>query len=662
MLFALLFWGALFQALSQGGRAWVWPCLLEVLLGLSHGHTLLVAGFSALLMPLFFAQRRLALLTVLKVHLVAFLLLGFWLLPLIEYMPLTIPNDTSEWAKNLNTYLPRSMLPLLAGLPFLLYSLSTSQSGQSGVRFMALTALLSAAAYTAGSYLGLADIRFFPFVHLCTAIALGAATGSFLYRWGPSAAIWVSFLLMPLLLHYWLPGMDRIASWAHWNMEGYESKAMWPHYEALAKHLEGDISEPRVIFEHDPDNNDVGSTRALEALPLFGSRPVLEGLYMESAITGPFIYQMQAEISERPSSPLSRYPSVKGTSAKLADRLASFYTDTVVVRSEPSISLLSRNPDFEKTGTFGPLTVFQLHTPPALVTPITQAIALPDSEDWLQTAFEHYILYPDKSGRVVYGLDASEVVPGRGSQGPAKLEVVDFKAESLVFETDRPGSPHLIKVAYHPAWQALGGEKIYKAGPAFMMVIPDKNRVELHFGKTPGQTLGLWLSVAGLLLLLIDPIRFAGLDSSTGRMGFFSTAGVISLTIVVIAYYHPSRTYALGHDFFAAAQFAKAATQFELALERRQVKAHRAEALFWSARSRQLANQPDLAIAHFSALVDEHPASFWAPESLYRLAKIHGDRKEATQASRYSHRLINHYPGNPWSLRWHPDNSSNSSM
>jgi hypothetical protein len=74
--------------------------------------------------------------------------------------------------------------------------------------------------------------------------------------------------------------------------------------------MSGNLWSPRLAFEHDPDNNDIGSTRVLEALPMFlNHRPVLEGLYMETALLGLAIYQLQSEISVRPSSPLVRFPS-----------------------------------------------------------------------------------------------------------------------------------------------------------------------------------------------------------------------------------------------------------------------------------------------------------------------------------------------------------------
>ena len=49
----------------------------------------------------------------------------------------------------------------------------------------------------------------------------------------------------------------------------------------------------------------------------------------------------------------------------------------------------------------------------------------------------------------------------------------------------KPGYPILVRISYHPRWQALTGEKVWIAGPTFMLVFPKGDRVELVFGDSP---------------------------------------------------------------------------------------------------------------------------------------------------------------------------------
>jgi tetratricopeptide (TPR) repeat protein len=652
LLFTVLFWGSLARSLRLGGRSWIAPALLEVLVGLSHGYPLLVAGFGALLAPLFVTHRGRALFCVLKIHLAAFLVLGFWLLPLLENLPETIPNDTATWIKNLDAFVPAALRPLLLGLPLLAYGVARRDAGTAGLRFLVLVALLALLGYCAAWRVGLADIRFFPLVQLTLAIALGGATGLFLQRWGDRAALWAAAIAAPLLVNVWLDGMTRVEQWSRWNLEGFENKAMWPHYRALADHLAGELGEARVIFEHDPANADIGSTRALEALPLFGSRPVLEGLYMESAISGPFIYQLQAELSARPSSPLSRFPAVKGTRADIADRLADFYVDTVVVRSRESVAALDNHPRFTRSGQFGPLVVYRSEQPTQLVSPAGEIESLPEA-GWLEAAYERYILPVPGRATAVFGsgeLPAAAAVHPAGDP-PARVVVLEAGRHRLHFTTTHPGRPHLVRMSFHPAWRSAGGERLYRAEPAFMMIVPEREDVVLHFVDTRAQHLGRWFTAAGILLLLLNPLPVAGLAGAAGRGTTLVLAGLLLGGVLLAAYLHPNRSYNQAHALFASGGYAASAERFEAAVERRRAGAHRAEALFWAARSYQLAGEPEQADRLYARLVRTYPASYWAPESLYRRVALLRQAGRPAASAQPAQALLDHFPRSVWADR-----------
>lgn len=661
LLFTLLFWGSLVWALRAGGRAWIVPALLEVCIGLSHGYTLLIAGFSVLMLPLFYQDRFKALVLILKIHLAAFLLLGFWLLPLLENLPYTIPNDTSAWVKTFATFIPDSMLPMLAGVPFLLVTLMRRQEGAAAIRFLLLTAVLALFAFFGAYVVGLADIRFFPFVQLTLAIVLGASIGMVLNRWGQDVANWCFAFVALILVNVWLGDMDRIEQWSQWNLEGYENKAMWRHYRDLAEHLKGDVSQPRVIFEHYPGNNDIGSTRAMEALPLFGSRPVLEGLYMEASVSGPFIYQLQAEISNQPSSPLSRYPSIKGIQHDLADRLLDFYVDTVVVRSRGSINMLTAHPRFEQSGSFGPFVVFKLTEAPRLIEVEKNIKAIASDDDWLLSSYRRYLIEQPGASRAVFGLESIPEADVEVSESGAEVIILEFSDEMIRFQTDRPNEPHLVRISYHPAWKSSGDEPIYKAGPSFMLLFPGSEQVELRFADTRGQTIGRWFTLAGLLLLLVNPLRIRRVTLDADRHGWL-VAGIALLSISAVAYYyHPGRSYMAAHDLYSQKAYMHAADKFDEAEQYRRVGVQKAEALFWAAKSYESADQDQQAKERYSKLVELYPESYWVAESLYRLARKYTEEGNEERAHEYSHMLQTRYPKNRWAKQLKNSEPSSSS-
>ena len=67
--------------------------------------------------------------------------------------------------------------------------------------------------------------------------------------------------------------------------------------------LYGGAQSPRVVYEHSVLHDKVGTIRAYEALPLFSCRPTLEGAFMQSSPTSPFIFYIQSELTETLSCP-----------------------------------------------------------------------------------------------------------------------------------------------------------------------------------------------------------------------------------------------------------------------------------------------------------------------------------------------------------------------
>jgi hypothetical protein len=660
ILLAVVFWGALAVALRNGGRWWLLAGVLEALVALSHGYALLVAGFGAFLYLLVSGDVRRHLRIILQVHVLAFLLIGFWLMPLMENLPWTIPNDSATAIENWQTLWPASLWPLALGwLPLALMLARPGGHWPYGIAFLTGICMLGLLGFVAGGRFGLADLRFFPYAQWALAVASAAALGWLFQQKVPSAALPLALVCLMALGAWWEPRMERIEGWSQWNLAGYEGKTTWPHYQATALTNAGPLEGPRLVFEHDPANTDLGSTRALEALPMFGSRPALEGLYMESATTGPFIYQLQAEISEQPSSPLNRFPSSTRSVDDAVGHLNELYVDRVILRSPRKQAQFAADPRFRLVARHGPLQTYELKE---LRTGLVDVVATPvvarGREDWLRHAFRRFLVDYPYAEREVYLAQGQSLPAPAGGAGTGRAALRSFSRERLVFETDSPGQPHLIRMTYHPRWSSTGGEPIFLVEPSFMLVYPRGPSVELVYGWGWGNWLGTALSASGLILLasgglprspLNPPVVAAVLTVHRRRFSGFLLAA--SLLILAGWWMDPERVYQRGHLRYNAGDQPGAAALFDQAFGDRRGPAQRSEALFWAARSLQLAGELEDAGGRYARLTSEFPESYWYPESMFRLIEIHLQRGERGAAAALHAGLAEAVPDNDWTRK-----------
>ncbi|MCX7171653.1 MAG: 6-pyruvoyl-tetrahydropterin synthase-related protein, partial [Proteobacteria bacterium] len=410
LLFAVLAMLAWCRALHLG-RGWLWAALLEAACGFSHGFPLLVVGFSTafLLLDGDSLRRgwRRSLGLLLRGHLLAFCLLGGWLWPMLEMHSLTIPNDAAFAITGWRDLVPGALWPSLGGgilgllaLLFPVVRQSWRAEQLHALRYFATGAGLAAVAFIAGDQLGLADIRFFPLVWLLGAIICGWLFGqtltvlaTLLGRADPRRTGLCQGLLAAasgLALLGWLgPQIQAAPDWSLWNHSGLEAKPQWHNLSRIVPAMRGDLWSPRLLFEHDPANNDIGSTRTLEALPLFlNHRPVLEGLYMESALLGPAVYQLQSEVSARPSSPLVRFPSGSLDATFAARHMNFLHADSVLLRSDAAKAALAASGLFEPVAEAPPFALYRLKQFDShLAEVVTRPLRIRPTRDWMQDAF-----------------------------------------------------------------------------------------------------------------------------------------------------------------------------------------------------------------------------------------------------------------------------------
>jgi hypothetical protein len=619
-------------------------------------------------------------------HLLAFALLGGWLWPMMEMHSLTIPNDGASQITSWVDLLPETLWPVawagVVGLGMLVFPSvrrGWSEGQRRAVCYFISGAGLAAVAFVAGDQLGLADVRFFPIVWLLGSIACGWLLGQALASFGTISngrASLVSSLYRVLFVaaaslfmlgwfgqHIW-----KAPDWGLWNHSGLQAKPQWNNLSKLFPAMKGNLWSPRLLFEHDPANNDLGSTRSLEALPMFlNHRPVLEGLYMESALLGPAVYQLQSEVSTHPSSPLVRFPSGSLDPQFAALHMNFMHADTVLLRSVDAKHAMEASGLFDKIAESPPYALYRLKQFDShLAQVVTQPLQSRPAKDWMQDGFAWYRTRSRFNAYLpVYGNGKSGagVVPKQDSKTTAFSPVREksLSRNELVFETDAIGKAHLIKVAYHPRWHLESKGTLQIAGPGFMLVTPEEKEIRLVYGHTLIGKLGIASTTIALLIAAF--LIWRGVASPTvpvaqntavpalrfwlailGGWAFLAAAGIYFRT------HSPEPIYSHAWEFMSASQYKEAAPFFLEAYQLRRPPAKKEEALFWYAKSSELAGQREIAKTRYRELF-EHFHGYWVPESLSTYIQLEWQDGHRAEVEPLVKRLREEYPNNQWTLR-----------
>ncbi|NEX64585.1 6-pyruvoyl-tetrahydropterin synthase-related protein [Noviherbaspirillum galbum] len=671
MLFSVLTLALWFRA-ARDGRGWVWAGVFEALTGLCHGYALLMVGFGSLLLLIGMQDRKRAFLSLAKGHILAFSLLGGWLWPLLEMHAYTIPNDGVTPVNSVRELLPQSLWPLYgaAGTVMLAGAFPSVRTYCHSARievvlFFLTVATLALFAWSGANRIGLADLRFFPYVWLLTAIAVGWLIGMTFQSFHFPARVLMTLALLAGTLAWTAPRIQVAPQWAQWNFSGLEVKPQWQVLTTLFPTLSGSMTSPRLLFEHDADNHDLGSTRVLESLPLFlGGRPVLEGLYMESSLLASAIYQLQAEVSASPSSPLTRFPS-GGLDPELAARhMTMLNADEVLLRSETARKALLASGWFDVIAEQPPFSVLRLRQADnRLVDASAHPWKIKSRDGWMVDSFRWF-----RSRRrlaeewPVYANPAQPDTAFKSlAASPAHISEFSLSRRSLSFVTDSPKRPHLIRMAFHPRWQLATAGDVYLAAPGFLLVVPQEKQVRLVYGETAVDHAGRIASALACLFVVAYGVRHRRASAGTGKptcrplerqKTIWWLAGIASMLVgaALLAGTSAEHAYQLGWQAMTDSQYAAAAHYFLDAEKRRNSPAAQEESLFWAARATELRGNLSEAADLYLKLVQAYDG-YWVPESLYCLVKLRGKLGDAVTAGLAKDRLLNDYPYSDWATK-----------
>lgn len=388
------------------------------------------------------------------------------------------------------------------------------------------------------------NVRLWPFLFFAV-MALGAiGAGLLLGRvrgwavWGGAGAVavLVAVRIGDSVAAFPGPGLTR--TWAAWNFSGLESKPGGRVFERLVLPLRG--TPGRLANDLADENNQLGSSRIFELAPHLAGKPVLEGGVVNSAIGSLYAYYLQGETSRSSAGFPSLVTPASFDMARGTRHLELFNVKHFIARSPETQAALRRMSEWRFLEREGAWELFELtsHAGRA-VTVLTNWPAVVETEDWKRCSLEWLytpqgldrfavFVRPGETNDLPSGLERMEGdtfrdrlkaarVPGgaawpAGSSVPVTTDPVrDERVENdrISFVTSALGAPHLVKVSWFPNWKVRGARRVFMVSPAFLLVFPERERVELYYGSVWSDWLGWGLTALGVFAVLAYGVRGA---------------------------------------------------------------------------------------------------------------------------------------------------------
>ncbi len=329
-------------------------------------------------------------------------------------------------------------------------------------------------------------------------------------------------------------GADQASSWADWNYKGYEGKPDWHEYHAVVQMM-AKVGKSqgcgRTMWEYDSSLNRFGTTMALMLLPYWtnGCIDSMEGLLFESASTTPFHFINQNELSVSPSdaitSPAIHYGGLDVPLGiehlqQLGVRylLASSVTVQRTAAADPNVTeVASSGPwstSYNSTALDVTWKVYRINdsslVQPLANQPVVWTGVSPDQSGWLKPAARWYddpsrwSVVPAADGPSTWQrIPPADIRPTAVPEPATVVSRVSQSDNSISFHVDRIGTPVEVKVSYFPNWQASGASGPWRVAPNLMVVVPTSHDVTLHYGKTPADTAGELVTLAGVVAVVV---------------------------------------------------------------------------------------------------------------------------------------------------------------
>jgi hypothetical protein len=685
MALSVVFLAKMFRNIRAGSRIVVNGVLLA-LIGLSHGVGLVMAVLGCLFFLV--SPRRMLqnLAYLLRVFALGAALMAFWLLPfLIDGQWSTKSNDLwgiGSWFE----VFPRLLIPYLLGLAalagwpwfFRRRSYLCRQLNQR-FRLMMFLLLLVTVLYHTAYELNVIDIRFLPFIGYLLLLTAASAVSVFLRRLSRSmAALPVLAIALVLLLHL-NSSTATVESWAAWNFSGFERKAGWSQYHAINEYMRGDSASPRVVYEHSDAYERFGSIRAFENLPLFAGRSTLEGLYIQSSISAPFVFYMQSEISRVSSTPLGQYDYTYPDLDRGVKHMKLFNVGQFVVSSDLVKGMANRHPDLAIDKVFGDISVYRVKSNSgAYVEPLRIQPVTADIKDWRLKAYDWFLDPSENKPSVLFLKHSERSIPAVAQYGSLEQVRKDGKWKSVAMSgvvpevkssilndrieisTSAPHWPLLVKASYHPGWKCKGADGPFLVSPCFMMIVPTDKHVEMTFSRGWAGSLGMIVTAMAVLLCCVRFAPAKGLSEVMARMcpkpwlvrGMFVLGWSLVICVIVAAlickWSDPKVMEARARHLAEKGRKGKAVRIYEQILSRYPDCAQADEALCALGMIEWKNKEYARAAERFDKIATQYPFSVLYPQALYHGAMCHKALDDTRHSKELLIRVAQGFPYTPW--------------
>jgi tetratricopeptide (TPR) repeat protein len=576
---------------------------------------------------------------------------------------------------------------MAAGAAGLAYAfLRRNEPSESRRRFGFLFYLVAAATvfYLIAFKIGVVDVRFLPFGQIFLILAGAGAAGRVIGRLGARE---LAALSLALAAAVWTAHFERsISSWTRWNYSGWEEKPLWPAYQELVRHLEGDFGDGRIVYEHAARTNAVGTIRAFECLPLFAGRATLEGAYIQASPNAPYVFYIQSETSPDPSVPLSLYNYSRFDPERALRHLALFNVTRYITVTEIARQALERTEGYRLEFESPPFTVFRVENSGGgyVVQPRYRPV-LRENGDPRREGFE-WFRFSDGLVPVVFAGDATEAErklfgaaidpvedpgalrdPPRAELPTASKITTTMGRDEIIVEGAEPGRSLWIKVSYHPNWKVDGAAKVWRTAPAFMLVFPEQSRVRLHYGWGFPDYLGVGLTFFALLFLGAGLVRkprpgrrvFYGLFDPLARkvtpykkivaaVSGTAAGGLLLYMVVAVSYEDPTVYFNRGVSLFNAGRYDEAVEIFRQGLATFPISREADQSLHHSALARYNSGEWAEARETWLRLEREFPESRVLQQTYFHLGLTAKRLDRADEAGEWFSRAIDLDLGSPW--------------
>jgi len=634
------------------------------LVGLSHAFVF----FVAVLMPLYFLLSKPKSMTVKIVflnYLVGFLVMAFWALPMISNLGFTTPINLiwrfTDVIELLNGMLYEIVFVAIGiGSLFVFKKFRSTEGG-----FFCFGILISVFLYLVATALHIPDIRFFPPLLFFSIMLIIDSLSRFIsFQKYYQDMVGVGILAISIIFGAsWIYSENLQApSWFSWNYSGYETKPAFVDGRAtkLFDSLKGTYNDPRVAWEQGAHNSDFGAARVFENIPLFSGRASTEGIHYASGLLSLPITSLNGEYSITPSSPSANVYSHFFIDS-LSERFHMLNIRDFIAYTPQITELIKETDEFEILTEQSPYTVFRWknHNTQYVSTPMFKPFVVENYRDW-KHRFNNWFRRGENLDITLVNsvffnanfegnyfteprieLDASGILKNlpRIPLEAAKISNERIENFKMSFDTNKPGMPHIVKVAYSPNWKSDNSEPIFMIAPGFMMIYPKTSHVELNYQRLWIEYLGIGLSLFGILFMLYFSVYKKKLYALMERPilnSMFSLMGTIRRPILII----------LGLVFLLASIWSYKEKQ-AIYVD------HKAGINF------MMAGELEKALDHFkkNATMENilHLDNVDVPTSLYNVARTYRDLGKNELARTEFEKLVKYYPR--WSyideIYWH---------